>query len=133
MVAKESSNRKVKSVIPLRMLVTAPPIPLASGLVSMQYVANMELLPLLASTSIATSSVDIMKVIDLLLNKSNYVNKSEHVSDGCISIPHYKSKRGRELYDKALAGISLAQYYKLIHSIALKYLCLLRRTSDTFY
>ena len=53
-------------------------------------------------------SVDMIKVIDLLLNKKNYNGKLEHASDRYISILYHKSKRGRELYSKALAGVPLA-------------------------
>ena len=56
-----------------------------------------------------------MKVIKFLLNKNNYKNKLEYASDGCIGIPHYKSKRGRELCNKASVGIPLAYCYKVIH------------------
>ena len=133
MVAKEISDSKIKLVIPLRILVIALLIPLALGPASIRRVANTELVLLLASTSIAISLADMMKVIKLLLNKNNYNNKLEYAWDRYISIPYYKSKRGRELCNKVLAGIPLAQHYKLTHLIALKYLHLLRRTSDTFY
>ena len=74
-----------------------------------------------ASTPAASFNTDIMKIIELLIkDKDN--NQLEHASNGCIRIPHYKSKRGRELYDKASAGILLAQRYKLTQENYLKYL-----------
>ena len=75
MVAKESPDSKFKSGKTLRMLVIVLPIPSALESAPAQRTVYMELSPPLASTSTATFSVDMMKVIKLLLNKNNCNNK----------------------------------------------------------
>ena len=73
-------------------------------------------------------AADMMKIIEMLMKKES--NK-DHEADGCINVPNYKSKRGRELHDKASAGISVAQRYILNQVNSLNYLRLVRRTSNT--
>ena len=78
----------------------------------------------------ATPAVDMMKIIEMLIKKES--NK-DHEADGCVNVPNYKSKRGRELCDKSSAGISVAQRCILNQVNSLNYLRLARRTSNTHH
>ena len=54
-----------------------------------------------------------MKIIKLSINKGPVPIQLENTSNECIGILYYKSKWGRELYNKILVGIPLVQRYKL--------------------
>ena len=70
-----------------------------------------------------------MKTIELLINKE----KKEHAADGRINVPHCKSKRGRELFDKASAGFPMAQRHELNQDNILNYIRRIRRTANTYH
>ena len=50
-------------------------------------------------------TIDIIKIIELLISKE----VKENAADKYISASYYESKRGRDLFDKVLARVPMAQ------------------------